>query len=125
MNPSSSSTSTRFSASASPAPWCRTALALLVSVLAVSAQAAPPRGLDIDQHSGVIGRIDMARQVLQVSGQSLSWDPERLRVLHELTGQPVPLSRLRSGMRVRYALEPMGARPATLRIVTVYVQDLP
>jgi hypothetical protein len=46
-------------------------------------------------------------------------------VLHESTGQPLSLARLRSGMRVRYALEPMGARPAPLRIVTVYVQDLP
>jgi len=121
MHPSSSSGPPTISR----APRCRRALALLASLLAVCAQAAPPRGLDIDQHSGVIGRIDMAGQVLQVDGQSLSWDPARLQVLHALTGQPVPLSRLRSGMRVRYALEPMGARPATLRIVTVYVRDLP
>jgi hypothetical protein len=120
MNPFPSVTRT------APAPRRRRVLVLLASsVLAVSAHAAPPRGLDIDQHSGVIGRIDVAGRMLQVNGQSLSWDPERLRVLHESTGQPLSLARLRSGMRVRYALEPMGARPAPLRIVTVYVQDLP
>ncbi|WP_322589889.1 hypothetical protein [Sphaerotilus sp.] len=89
------------------------------------AQAVPPRGLDIDQHSGVIGAIDPSRQSLQIHGQTLQWDPERLQVLHELTGKPVPLARLRSGMRVRYALEPMGKRAgAVLRIVTLYVQDV-
>jgi hypothetical protein len=101
------------------------ALLLLAGVLAVTAQAAPPRGLDIDQHSGVIDDIDLVGQVLKINGQSLSWDPERLRVLHESTGQPLPLSRLQGGMRVRYALERMGARPATLRILTVYVRELP
>lgn len=89
-------------------------------------QAGLPRGVDIDQHSGVIGAIDPSRQSLQIQGQTLQWDPERLQVLHELTGKPVPLARLRSGMRVRYALEPMGKRTgAVLRIVTLYVQEQP
>ncbi len=95
-----------------------------VGLPAASVYAAPPRGLDIDQHSGVIGMIDPSRQSLQIHGHTLQWDAERLQVLHELTGKPVPLSRLRSGMRVRYALEPMGGR-AVLRIVTLYVQEQP
>lgn len=99
-------------------------IALGSGVLADAALAAPPRGLDIDQHSGVIGMIDPSRQSLQIHGHTLQWDAERLQVLHELTGKPVPLSRLRSGMRVRYALEPMGGR-AVLRIVTLYVQEQP
>ena len=85
-------------------------------------QAGPPRGVDIDQHSGVVGAIDPDRHSLQVNGQRLEWHPERLKVVHELTGKPVPLERLRAGMRVRYALEPMGGRGA-LRIVTLYVQE--
>ena len=108
--------------------WLRPALlaTALCAGGAAWAQATPPRGLDFDQHSGVIGAIDPSRQSLQIQGQTLQWDPERLQVLQELTGKPVPLARLRSGMRVRYALEPMGKRNgAVLRIVTLYVQEQP
>ena len=100
------------------------AVLLGVGLPAAPVHAAPPRGLDIDQHSGVIGAIEPSRQTIQIDGQTLQWDAERLRVVHELTGKPLPLSRLRSGMRVRYALEPQDGR-AVLWVVAVYVQEQP
>ena len=109
--------------------WVRPVRPLLLAVVLGACapvawgQTVLPRGLDIDQHSGVIDAIDPVRHSLQVHGQTLQWDPERLKVLHDLTGKPVALDRLRAGMRVRYALEPMGGRGA-LRIVTLYVQEL-
>lgn len=110
------------------------AAALGGAACSAAVHAAPPRGLDVDFHSGVVSAVDPARQVLQVNGQTLQWDAERLRVLHEVTGKPLPLSRLRSGTRVRYTLEARPSGPSTgattgaraaLRVVTVYVQEQP
>lgn len=88
------------------------------------AQAAPPRGLDIDEHFGVISRIDVSNRTLLIDGNSLQWDAQRLQVRHAATGQPVPLDKLRSGMRIGYALEPQGASTPP-RIMTIYVRGLP
>jgi hypothetical protein len=88
------------------------------------AQAAPPRGLDIDEHFGVIGRIDSSSRTILIDGNSLQWDAQRLQVRHAATGQPVALEKLRSGMWIGYALEPQGTSTPP-RIVTIYVRDLP
>jgi hypothetical protein len=97
--------------------------AWLGASLLAAAQAAPP-GLDIDHHSGVIRAIEPSRQTIQIDDHALQWETDRLRVVQEITGKPLPLSQLRRGMRVRYALGAVDGRAAA-RIVAVYVLERP
>lgn len=100
-------------------------LVAVVVVMAGEAQAQSLKGLDIDEHAGVLGRIDPVNRTVFIDGQRMQWHPERFQVRHAVTGQPVAVEKLRSGMTIGYALEAPGATPPPQRILTIYVREQP
>lgn len=76
--------------------------------------------------SGVLGQVDAAAQRVTLNGHPVLLHPTGLRVLSS-QGQPLGgVAALRSGMVVRFALEPAGGRAeAERRIVLIYVDRQP
>jgi hypothetical protein len=81
-------------------------------------------GSGLDLISGVIGSIDLSRHVLTLEGQTVAWDPDRLRVF-TTTGVSVDPGSLRRGQRIRFALDGSAAAVAAgqpRRIVLIYLE---
>ena len=93
------------------------------------ANVAPPRPMTVQAakamrddssglRSGTIEGLSVTRGTFQVHGQSLTFDPKKVR-LYGRDGKPTSVYALRSGAKVRFTLD--SADPKHRRAAVIYV----
>ena len=70
---------------------------------------------------GVVQAVDPAEGSLTVGGQPLRWDPVRLRVFLP-SGAAAAAADLRTGQRIRFAIDASSGEGAKGRVVLIYIE---
>lgn len=74
----------------------------------------------LDLQSAVVDAVDLEKRLLTLNGRSVALDPT-LRIVADGRSLGASLGMLRSGQRIRFALQPGGGANAPRRIVLIYL----